>query len=95
MLHLSAKLHLTRTRDPAHFLRFLSSLHVFKEVSPDHFAHNRVSHQLDTGKAVSDILAKYVSTPRHEATRFFGSDLVLSAPRRSMMARSAQRPSLV
>jgi len=58
------------TLDPrklAHCLRLLTSLHVFKEVSPDHFVNNRVSSILDTGKPLSEILAnpeaKYDGAP--------------------------------
>ncbi|KAI0315782.1 S-adenosyl-L-methionine-dependent methyltransferase [Amylostereum chailletii] len=37
-------------------LRLLVTNHIFIEVSPDHFAHNRVSSVLDSGKSVDEIL---------------------------------------
>ncbi|EIM80621.1 S-adenosyl-L-methionine-dependent methyltransferase [Stereum hirsutum FP-91666 SS1] len=47
-------------------LRLLATEHIFKEVSPDVFANNRISSVLDTGKAVDEILAapqdKFVHT---------------------------------
>lgn len=41
-------------------LRLLATLHIFREVSPDVFANNRISSLLDTGKSVEAIKAKYV-----------------------------------
>ncbi|KAJ6471347.1 S-adenosyl-L-methionine-dependent methyltransferase [Mycena sanguinolenta] len=41
----------------ARILRVLATNHVFVEVSPDVFAHNRLSCTLDTGRNVEDILA--------------------------------------
>jgi hypothetical protein len=36
-------------------LRYLATNHIFREVSPDVFANNRISSALDTGKSVSTI----------------------------------------
>lgn len=41
-------------------LRLLATEHIFKEVSPDIFANNRLSSVLDTGKRLDDILAVFV-----------------------------------
>ncbi|KAI0795374.1 S-adenosyl-L-methionine-dependent methyltransferase [Irpex lacteus] len=41
----------------AHVLRLLATCHIFREVSPDTFANNRLSAGLDTGKDIRDILA--------------------------------------
>ncbi|KAF8192783.1 O-methyltransferase [Mycena galopus ATCC 62051] len=38
-------------------LRPLATQHIFREVSPDVFAHNRVSVTLDTGKSSKEVLA--------------------------------------
>ncbi|EMD31264.1 hypothetical protein CERSUDRAFT_100608 [Gelatoporia subvermispora B] len=50
----------------ARLLRMLSTYHIFKEVSPDIFANNRISASLDTEKPVSEILRdpdnKYTAT---------------------------------
>ena len=42
----------------ARVLRVLATKHIFREISPDVFANNRLSSVLDTHKKVSDILAK-------------------------------------
>ena len=42
----------------ARLLRFMATYHVFREVTPDVFANNRVSSLLDTGKDIDVILAK-------------------------------------
>ncbi|KAF5353683.1 hypothetical protein D9758_008626 [Tetrapyrgos nigripes] len=48
------------------FLRYLSTCHVFVELSPDVFANNRISSLMDTHKSVRDLLAqpeeKYTNT---------------------------------
>ena len=44
----------------ARILRYLSTNYVFKEVSPDVFAHNLVSSCLDTGKSFEEISKEYV-----------------------------------
>ncbi|KAJ7749594.1 O-methyltransferase [Mycena maculata] len=41
----------------ARVLRPLATQHIFREISPNVFAHNRVSAVLDTGKNLQDILA--------------------------------------
>ncbi|KAK7055488.1 S-adenosyl-L-methionine-dependent methyltransferase [Favolaschia claudopus] len=41
----------------ARVLRPLATQHIFREVAPDVFAHNRISTTLDTGKSPEDILA--------------------------------------
>ncbi|KAH9990787.1 S-adenosyl-L-methionine-dependent methyltransferase [Russula vinacea] len=50
----------------ARVLRLLATNHIFKEVSPDVFANNRLSSVLDTGKSVEELLAspesKHVGT---------------------------------
>lgn len=42
----------------ARILRILAAYHIFTEIAPDIFAHNRISSALDTGKSVEEILAK-------------------------------------
>ncbi|KAF8196214.1 hypothetical protein K438DRAFT_1760392 [Mycena galopus ATCC 62051] len=42
---------------PGRVLRPLATQHIFREVSPDVFAHNRVSVALDTGKSSKEVLA--------------------------------------
>ena len=42
----------------ARCLRFLATNHIFREVSPDVFANNKISSLLDTGKTVATILEK-------------------------------------
>jgi hypothetical protein len=44
----------------ARLLRYLAVHHIFREVSPDVFANNRLSSVLDTGKSVEEIMQKYV-----------------------------------
>ncbi|KAI0346013.1 S-adenosyl-L-methionine-dependent methyltransferase [Trametopsis cervina] len=58
-LHVNEIAAVTKT-DPsklARVLRLLATKHIFREVSPDTFAHNRISSMLDTGKPVAAILA--------------------------------------
>ncbi|KAJ7203253.1 S-adenosyl-L-methionine-dependent methyltransferase [Mycena pura] len=55
----------------ARVLRVLATNHVFVEVSPDVFAHNRLSCILDTGKNVEDILANPAA--KYEGTLAFGA----------------------
>lgn len=38
------------------FLRILATNHIFEEVSPNVFAHNRISRVLDTRKSVEELL---------------------------------------
>ncbi|SJL09409.1 uncharacterized protein ARMOST_12787 [Armillaria ostoyae] len=40
----------------ARMLRLLATEHIFKEVTPDVFAHNRISSLLDTGKLVDKLI---------------------------------------
>lgn len=47
----------------ARFLRYLCSNHVYKEVSPDVFANNRISSLIDTGKSIEELREKYVFSP--------------------------------
>ncbi|KAF8498128.1 O-methyltransferase, partial [Russula emetica] len=42
----------------ARVLRLLATNHIFKEVSPDVFASNRLSSALDTGKSIEELLAR-------------------------------------
>ena len=44
----------------ARVLRLLATNHIFKEVSPDVFANNRLSSVLDAGKVVEELLARLV-----------------------------------
>ncbi|KAF8994602.1 hypothetical protein BDQ17DRAFT_1430978 [Cyathus striatus] len=39
-------------------LRYLATLHVYKELTPDVFTNNRISSTLDTGKSVEELFAK-------------------------------------
>lgn len=45
----------------ARVLRVLATSHIFREVSPDVFAHNRISSLLDTGKSLEEILQEYAN----------------------------------
>jgi hypothetical protein len=45
---------------PARVLRLLATNYIFKEVSPDVFANNRLSSALDTGKSVEELVTKFV-----------------------------------
>jgi len=47
-------------------LRYLATNHIFKEVSPDVFANNRVSSVMDTGKSVATLKADHMS--KHDKT---------------------------
>ncbi|OCH90318.1 S-adenosyl-L-methionine-dependent methyltransferase [Obba rivulosa] len=47
-------------------LRFLATSHIFKEVSPDVFANNRLSSVCDTGKATAELFEKPLE--KHEST---------------------------
>ncbi|GJE84013.1 S-adenosyl-L-methionine-dependent methyltransferase [Phanerochaete sordida] len=42
----------------ARFLRYLATGHIFREIAPDVFAHNRVSSMLDTHKPSEEVIAK-------------------------------------
>ena len=42
----------------ARVLRFLATRHIFKEVSPDVFANNRLSYLLVKAKSLEEILAE-------------------------------------
>lgn len=42
--------HLDQQLFTARVLRLLATNHIFKEVAPNVFAHNRISRSLDTGK---------------------------------------------
>ncbi|TCD62058.1 hypothetical protein EIP91_007517 [Steccherinum ochraceum] len=81
----------------AHYLRFLSGLHVFKEVSPDHFVNNRVSALLDTGKPVSEIVAhpeaKYDGAPGLASLAAANSDEYLRAASYAVETSSNPRTS--
>jgi hypothetical protein len=46
------------TYPPGRVLRYLATNHIFREVSPDVFANNRISSVLDTGKSVATIQAE-------------------------------------
>ena len=42
----------------ARFLRYLATNHIYREVSPDVFAHTRISSLLDTHKSSEEVIAK-------------------------------------
>lgn len=46
-------------------LRLLATLHIFREVSLDTFANNRVSSLLDSGKTVQELQAWYSDLPSY------------------------------
>ncbi|KAL1734230.1 S-adenosyl-L-methionine-dependent methyltransferase [Schizophyllum commune] len=46
-------------------LRRLAAVHIFTEVKPNVFAHNRLSSVYDTGKSVEEIKKKYVRSDDH------------------------------
>ncbi|KAJ7075078.1 O-methyltransferase [Mycena belliarum] len=47
-----------QSTNSSRLLRLLATQHIFREVSPDVFAHNRISILLDTGKSSQEIFAK-------------------------------------
>ncbi|KAE9392511.1 S-adenosyl-L-methionine-dependent methyltransferase [Gymnopus androsaceus JB14] len=47
----------------ARFLRYLCSNHVYREVSPDVFANNRISSLLDTKKTIDELRERHVEQP--------------------------------
>ncbi|KAF5335811.1 hypothetical protein D9611_009636 [Ephemerocybe angulata] len=51
----------------ARILRFMATLHIFKELSPDVFTNNRLSSAFDTGKPVDELLS-------NRAARFSGTN---------------------
>ncbi|KAF9458913.1 S-adenosyl-L-methionine-dependent methyltransferase [Collybia nuda] len=53
----------------ARLLRYLANRHIFREVRPDVFTHNRISGMLDTGKPVEALLHHPES--KHEGTNGF------------------------
>ncbi|KAF9458915.1 S-adenosyl-L-methionine-dependent methyltransferase [Collybia nuda] len=55
----------------ARLLRYLANRHIFREVTPDVFAHNRISGMLDTGKSVEVILQDPES--KHDGTNGFAA----------------------
>jgi len=55
----------------ARLLRYLSNRHIFREVTPDVFAHNRISGVLDTGKSVDNLLRDPES--KYDGTNGFGA----------------------
>ncbi|KAL0564998.1 hypothetical protein V5O48_017036, partial [Marasmius crinis-equi] len=57
------------SRALARFLRYLSSVHVYRELSPDVFANNRVSAMLDTGKSVKELF--HLPETKHDNTSGF------------------------
>ncbi|EKM53055.1 uncharacterized protein PHACADRAFT_210782 [Phanerochaete carnosa HHB-10118-sp] len=67
----------------ARVLRVLATNHIFVEVAPDVFTHNRISSCLDTGKSVKDILAnpeaKHIGTLGQVAGVEYGTDEGLKA----------------
>ncbi|KAF8498100.1 S-adenosyl-L-methionine-dependent methyltransferase [Russula emetica] len=62
----------------ARVLRVLATNHLFKEVTPDVFANNRLSSALDTGKSVEELLArpesKHIGTLGMTSMLEFGGD---------------------
>jgi hypothetical protein len=43
---------------PGRVLRYVTTNHIFREISPDVFANNRVSSVLDTGKSMAGVKAE-------------------------------------
>lgn len=52
----------------ARILRLLATHHIFREISTDMFATNRISSTLDKGKPVDVLFEKYVSRCQLHAT---------------------------
>jgi hypothetical protein len=48
----------------ARILRLLATMHIFQEVSPNVFAHNRISSVLDTGKSVEEVIKECFTVSR-------------------------------
>ncbi|KAK7042751.1 S-adenosyl-L-methionine-dependent methyltransferase [Favolaschia claudopus] len=55
----------------ARFMRFLATHHIYREIAPDVFAHNRISSILDTGKSSAAILAD--PSQKHDGTNGFAA----------------------
>ncbi|EKM59060.1 uncharacterized protein PHACADRAFT_181077 [Phanerochaete carnosa HHB-10118-sp] len=55
----------------ARFLRFLASHHIYREVSPDVFAHTRISCLLDTRKPSAEVIAN--PEQKYDNTRGFAA----------------------
>ncbi|KAI0771380.1 O-methyltransferase-domain-containing protein [Irpex lacteus] len=53
-------------RKLARILRILATKHIFREIAPDVFAHNRLSSVIDTGKDLQEIFSKPES--KHDNT---------------------------
>ncbi|KAJ7270666.1 O-methyltransferase [Mycena haematopus] len=60
----------------ARVLRPLATQHIFREVSPDVFAHNRVSATLDTGKRSVDVLAR--PEDKHQGAKGYAAIMELN-----------------
>ncbi|KAJ6463521.1 O-methyltransferase [Mycena sanguinolenta] len=60
----------------ARVLRPLATQHIFREVSPDVFAHNRVSTTLDTGKSSQEVLA--APEDKHQGAEGFAAVVELN-----------------
>ncbi|KAF7373613.1 S-adenosyl-L-methionine-dependent methyltransferase [Mycena sanguinolenta] len=60
----------------ARVLRPLATQHIFREVSPDVFAHNRVSTTLDTGKNSQEVLA--APEDKHQGAKGFAAIVELN-----------------
>ncbi|KAJ7147632.1 O-methyltransferase [Mycena crocata] len=67
----------------ARVLRPLATQHIFREVSPNVFAHNRISALLDTGKSIETILAapedKYEGAEGYSALVMLNTDETFKA----------------
>ncbi|KAJ7496660.1 O-methyltransferase [Mycena latifolia] len=61
---------------PARVLRPLATQHIFREVSPNVFAHNRISILLDTGKDSGEILA--APKDKHEGAEGYSALIQLN-----------------
>ncbi|KAJ8093218.1 hypothetical protein PM082_020703 [Marasmius tenuissimus] len=59
----------------ARFLRYLATLHVYREISPDVFTNNRISAMMDTGKSVKELLDS--PETKHDGTNGFPALLSL------------------
>ena len=72
----------------ARILRILATYHIFREISPDVFANNRISTMLDKGKSLKDILEQYVHY--HNVSRSHADALIVL--RRPLMSLRIVRP---
>ncbi|KAI5888463.1 S-adenosyl-L-methionine-dependent methyltransferase [Schizophyllum commune H4-8] len=72
-------------------LRRLASIHIFTEVKPNVFAHNRLSSVYDTGKSVEDILKKFYFIYDHRTSITHYVILVQSSGTRAPLESAPSR----